>query len=53
MHRQSQHFDATGALLLGLGLAGLGIAISEGGHWGWPSTKLIVLAVVAILFYRG
>ena len=53
MHRPSQHFDSLGALLLGLGLASLLLVISEGEGWGWTSTKLVGLAVVALVVLAG
>ncbi len=49
MHRTSQTFDVTGALLLGLGLTGLLISISEGEAWGWGSARLLVLATTSIV----
>lgn len=53
MHRTSQKFDITGALLLGLGLAGLLIGISEGGRWGWSSPRLVVLSTASLLILAG
>lgn len=53
MHRSAQKFDVFGALLLGLGLAGLLIGISEGGTWGWDSARLLILAVIALLILTG
>lgn len=44
-------FDLPGAALLGLGLGTLLLGISEGPHWGWTSTRLIgvlLLAMVAL-----
>jgi MFS family permease len=48
-HRTSQHFDLPGAVLLGVGLAGLLVALSEGERWGWGSGKLIGTVVVAVV----
>lgn len=53
MHRTSEKFDVTGALLLGLGLAGLLVSISEGETWGWGSAKLIILAAASLLVLAG
>ena len=53
VHRPSQHFDLPGAVLLGVALTALLIAISEGGEWGWGSAKLIGLIVVALLLFAG
>ncbi|MCW2583626.1 MAG: transporter [Klenkia sp.] len=39
--RPAQPFDAVGALLLGGGLAGLVLAVSEGVVWGWTSPLLL------------
>ena len=49
MHRRSERFDFWGALLLGLGLAGLLVSISEGERWGWSSARLGVLAATSVL----
>jgi predicted MFS family arabinose efflux permease len=48
-HHDAAHFDLPGALLLGIGLAGLLIAISEGGEWGWGSGRLIGVAVGSLM----
>ncbi|SDJ29428.1 Major Facilitator Superfamily protein [Frankineae bacterium MT45] len=48
-HRPHQRFDLIGAALLGLGLAGLLVAISQGGDWGWTSATLIGTAVASVL----
>lgn len=53
MHRSPQKFDVAGALLLGLGLAGLLVSISEGESWGWGSTRLLVLGVASLLILAG
>ena len=52
-HRPTQHFDATGAVLLGLGLAGLLVSLSEGEDWGWTSARLIGLAVASVAVIAG
>ena len=41
--------DVLGAVLLGVALAGLLLALSEGGRWGWTSPRLIGLAGLALL----
>jgi len=48
MHRDPQPFDLAGALLLGTGLAGLLVAISEGGEWGWGSARLLGVAAASL-----
>ena len=53
MHRRSERFDVVGAVLLGLGLAGLLVSISEGESWGWSSTRLLVLAGASVVVLVG
>ncbi|WP_329498778.1 MFS transporter [Kitasatospora herbaricolor] len=48
-HRPHRPLDAPGAVLLGLGLAALLVALSEGGQWGWTSARLLAVAAVAPL----
>ncbi|MCW2497066.1 MFS transporter [Jatrophihabitans sp.] len=48
VHRPRQVFDVPGALLLGLALAGLLIAISESDDWGWTSGTLWGLAAASV-----
>jgi len=36
-----RHFDATGALLLGIGIASLALALSFGPSWGWTSIEVL------------
>ncbi|MGF1427128.1 MFS transporter [Kitasatospora sp. LaBMicrA B282] len=49
-HRPAHPLDALGAVLLGLALAGLVLALSEGEDWGWASGRLLgVLAAAAVL----
>jgi MFS family permease len=38
-YRVKQRFDVLGALLFGLGLAGVCIYVSEGTDWGWGTSK--------------
>ncbi|MCW2546164.1 MAG: putative transporter, partial [Mycobacterium sp.] len=40
--------DIPGALLLGVGVAGILLALSEGESWGWSSGRLIVLVLVSL-----
>ncbi|MFC9330248.1 MFS transporter [Kitasatospora sp. NPDC057015] len=47
-HRPHRRLDAPGAVLLGLGLAALLVALSEGGQWGWTSTRLLAAAGTAV-----
>jgi len=42
--RAHHKLDTLGALLLSVALAGLLIAVSEGGHWGWGSNLLLITA---------
>ena len=39
--------DVPGAVLLGLGLASLLLAISQGQSWGWTSARVVALFAVA------
>jgi predicted MFS family arabinose efflux permease len=39
--------DVTGAVLVGAGLAGLVLGLSEGATWGWSSPRLIAILVAA------
>jgi predicted MFS family arabinose efflux permease len=48
-HRSSQHFDLPGALLLGAGLGGLLVSLSEGEEWGWASPALLGLVVASVV----
>ncbi len=50
-HHPRRRLDVLGAALLGVALAGLLLAISEGERWGWGSPRLIgdALASVAVL----
>jgi len=53
MHRQPQPFDFVGAALLGVGLAGLLVVISEGSDWGWGSTRLIGVVASSVVVLGG
>lgn len=49
--RSQGRFDPLGAILLGVGVAGLTLGLSFGGEWGWASARLLgtlALAVVAL-----
>ncbi|MFJ4189272.1 MFS transporter [Kitasatospora sp. NPDC089509] len=45
----SRGMDPIGAVLLGLGLAGVLLVLSEGDTWGWTSRRLLALAVGSVL----
>lgn len=47
--RAKRPLDVLGALLLAAGMAGLLLASSAGGHWGWGSPPLIGLVAGALL----
>ncbi|WP_051111527.1 MFS transporter [Sciscionella marina] len=49
--RRRERLDILGAVLLGLGLAGLLLALSEGAEWGWGSGRVIGIlgAAAAVL----
>jgi len=49
-HKTADPFDGLGAVLLGVGVAGLVLAISEGESWGWASPGLLALAAGSVLF---
>lgn len=42
-------FDVLGALLLGVGLTGLLLALGQGEHWGWASALTLSVLVGALL----
>ncbi|MGZ4558841.1 MAG: MFS transporter [Mycobacteriaceae bacterium] len=48
-HRAHRKLDAWGAVLLGVGLAALLVAVSKGAQWGWSSTQLLGAAGIAVL----
>lgn len=41
------HFDIIGAVLLGVGVAGLNLGLSFGQEWGWMSPLLILTLVIS------
>ncbi|MCU7827008.1 MFS transporter [Kitasatospora sp. DSM 101779] len=48
-HRPARPLDLLGACLLGLGLGGLLLTLSEGEAWGWTSPGLVLLATGSVL----
>ncbi|MCM3920830.1 MFS transporter [Frankia sp. AiPs1] len=52
-HRPATRLDLAGASTLGIALAGLLLAISEGGRWGWASARLLGTVAVAIAMLAG
>jgi MFS family permease len=46
---KGRHFDVTGALLLGAGLAAGLLAVSQGEEWGWTSGRIVGLAVATVV----
>ncbi|OIJ94729.1 MFS transporter [Streptomyces sp. MUSC 14] len=47
--RRPAPLDALGAVLLGLGLGGVLLVLSEGESWGWSAPGLLALAAGAVL----
>ncbi|MEU5253374.1 MFS transporter [Streptomyces longwoodensis] len=47
--REPGRFDVTGALGLAAGLICLLLAVSQGGQWGWTSTRILGLVVAAVV----
>jgi predicted MFS family arabinose efflux permease len=48
-HQRARPFDTAGALLLGLGLAGLLLSISEVDEWGWGSVTFWVILLASLV----
>ncbi|QIG44596.1 MFS transporter [Nocardioides anomalus] len=46
-HLDRAHLDVPGAVLLGLGVAGLLLVLSQGRQWGWSSPEVVALAVLS------
>ncbi len=51
--RPASHLDLPGAAMLGAGLAGLLLALSEGQDWGWGSPLLVVVAAGSLAVLAG
>jgi len=47
-HRVPGRFDLVGAVLLGVGVAGLNLGLSFGQEWGWSSPMLIATILIAV-----
>jgi MFS family permease len=45
----ARRFDVVGAGALSLVVIGISVALSEGGEWGWTSTRTLVTAVVSLI----
>jgi predicted MFS family arabinose efflux permease len=52
-HQEARAFDLPGACLLGLGLAGLLLAISEVDEWGFGSTRFLILLPASLVALAG
>lgn len=48
-HLEHRPLDLVGAVLLGAGLAGLMLVLSEGGLWGWGSARLLCLLAASVV----
>jgi len=46
--RRQGRFDPLGAILLGVGVAGLTLGLSFGGEWGWASARLLGTLAIAV-----
>jgi predicted MFS family arabinose efflux permease len=51
--RPAFRLDLPGAAMLGAGLAGLLVALSEGQDWGWGSPLLVAVAVTSLAVLAG
>ena len=47
-HRVPGQFDLVGAVLVGIGVAGLNLGLSFGQEWGWSSPMLIATILIAV-----
>ncbi|MFW3168693.1 MFS transporter [Geodermatophilus sp. CPCC 206100] len=45
----ARRFDLPGALLLGAGLAGAIVTLSEGENWGWSSPRVLLVSAGSVL----
>ena len=45
----ARHFDAPGAVTLSLGMIGLLVVLSEGGHWGWTSATSLAIVMASVV----
>jgi MFS family permease len=45
-----RRFDAAGAVLLSLVVMGISVVLSEGGGWGWTSTRTVGIVAGCLLF---
>ncbi|MFC7642353.1 hypothetical protein ACFQX6_16405 [Streptosporangium lutulentum] len=52
-HHPPRRLDVSGAVLLGAALAGLLLAVSEGGSWGWTSARLVIAGAVSLAGLAG
>ncbi|MBW8486443.1 MFS transporter [Actinomadura parmotrematis] len=50
---KGQHFDAAGAVGLGVGLVCLLLAVSKGADWGWSSATTVGLFAAAVVVLLG
>ena len=46
-------FDGIGAVMLGFAVIGVSVFLSEGGNWGWTSTRTIGVVAVCLLLVAG
>jgi EmrB/QacA subfamily drug resistance transporter len=51
--RRQGRFDPLGAILLGVGVAGLTLGLSFGGEWGWTSAGLLGTLAIAVVALTG
>ena len=49
----ARRFDLIGAGALSLVVIGISVALSEGGEWGWTSTRTLVIVVVSLIILAG
>jgi EmrB/QacA subfamily drug resistance transporter len=50
---RQERFDATGALLLGVGIAALALGLSFGASWGWTSMRVLVSLALGVATLIG